>query len=306
MTEHLPLQPAAPVLYDTSKPTLLFGSDTVDTARTAALLQDAGMRLVAALPLAAAQVRLNNQGLLGLVWLELVASDAGLQLDSLLDQLKGFVEEGTLVIAAAPLELIDQLDARLNHRHVDILINPDHAQRVAALVTAMSGNVVEAAFGDVTKDNAARLRQLSDEMGRIAATLARLSTGPGSPALKPHEAKAPAPAVGAETVRAVIRARRLRARFFSEELFADPAWDMLLDLLQAEIAQLRVPVSSLCIAAAVPATTALRWIKAMTEQGLFVRRPDPHDGRRVYVELAPTASDAMRRYFAEVGKPAAV
>jgi hypothetical protein len=42
-----------------------------------------------------------------------------------------------------------------------------------------------------------------------------------------------------------------RARFFQEELFADPAWDMLLDLLQAEIAQHRVPVSSLCIAAAV-------------------------------------------------------
>jgi DNA-binding MarR family transcriptional regulator len=107
-------------------------------------------------------------------------------------------------------------------------------------------------------------------------------------------------------VRAVIRARRLRGRFFSEELFADPAWDMLLDLLQAEIAQLRVPVSSLCIAAAVPATTALRWLKTMTEQGLFVRRADPHDGRRVFVELAPTTSQALRRYFAEVGHVAVV
>ena len=62
---------------------------------------------------------------------------------------------------------------------------------------------------------------------------------------------------------------------------------MLLDLLQAEIAQHRVPVSSLCIAAAVPATTALRWIKTMTDGGLFMRRADPHDGRRVFVELAP-------------------
>lgn len=78
---------------------------------------------------------------------------------------------------------------------------------------------------------------------------------------------------------------------------------MLLDLLQAEIAQLRVSISSLCLAAAVPATTALRWIKTMTEQGLFVRRADPYDRRRVYVELAPLASDAMRRYFAKVGRP---
>jgi len=44
----------------------------------------------------------------------------------------------------------------------------------------------------------------------------------------------------------VIRARRLRDRFFDSDLFADPAWDMLLDLLQAEIVQLRVPVSRVC------------------------------------------------------------
>jgi DNA-binding MarR family transcriptional regulator len=77
---------------------------------------------------------------------------------------------------------------------------------------------------------------------------------------------------------------------------------MLLDLLQAEIAQLRVPVSSLCIAAAVPATTALRWLKTMVSQGVFIRRSDPHDGRRVFVELAPEASRAMRRYFGEIGQ----
>jgi hypothetical protein len=114
------------------------------------------------------------------------------------------------------------------------------------------------------------------------------------------------PDVSVEAVRSVIRARRLRARFFAEDLFADPAWDKLLDLVQAEIAQLRVPVSSLCIAAAVPATTALRWLKSMTDKGLFVRRADPHDGRRVFVELSSNASMAMRRYFAEVGRPAVI
>ena len=104
----------------------------------------------------------------------------------------------------------------------------------------------------------------------------------------------------------MIRARRLRNRYFPDDLFADPAWDMLLDLLQAEIAQLRVPVSSLCIAAAVPATTALRWLKTMVQQGIFIRRADPHDGRRVFVELSSDASLALRRYFAELGRPAVV
>ncbi|MEO7239938.1 MAG: winged helix DNA-binding protein, partial [Sphingomicrobium sp.] len=155
---------------------------------------------------------------------------------------------------------------------------------------------------------AARLRQLSDEVSRIASTLARLSAGPvaAAPAAQAQAASAAIPEVSADTIRAVIRARRLRSRFFSEELFADPAWDMLLDLLQAEISQLRVPVSSLCIAAAVPATTALRWLKTMTRQGMFVRRADPHDGRRVFVELAPEASDALRRYFADIGRVVAI
>jgi len=134
-----------------------------------------------------------------------------------------------------------------------------------------------------------------------------LSTGPSATPPPPVQA-APedAPAVSAEAVRTVIRARRLRARYFPEELFADPAWDMLLDLLQAEIAHLRVPVSSLCIAAAVPATTALRWLKTMVDKGLFLRRADPHDGRRVFVELAPDASHALRRYFAELGQVAVI
>ena len=62
----------------------------------------------------------------------------------------------------------------------------------------------------------------------------------------------------------------------------------------------------MCIASDDPATTALRWLKTMVSQGLFVRRADPHDGRRVFVELAPDASGALRRYFAEVGKVAVV
>jgi DNA-binding MarR family transcriptional regulator len=106
-------------------------------------------------------------------------------------------------------------------------------------------------------------------------------------------------------VRAVIRGRRQRADFLPADLFADPAWDMLLDLLQAELVQHRVPVSSLCSAAAVPATTALRWIKSMTDRGLLTRRADPHDGLRVFIELSRATSLAIRRYFVEV-KPAAV
>ncbi len=198
--------------------------------------------------------------------------------------------------------------ARLGSDSVELLIDADEAERAAALALAVNICRHPTRLSDVATDkNAARLRQLSEEVNRIASTLARLSAGPvTTPRRVDPGSAADTPPVSADTVRSVIRARRLRSRYFSEELFADPAWDMLLDLLQAEIAQLRVPVSSLCIAAAVPATTALRWLKTMTQQGLFIRRADPHDGRRVFVELAPETSQALRRYFAEVGQVAVI
>jgi hypothetical protein len=151
------------------------------------------------------------------------------------------------------------------------------------------------------------LLKLSNEVSRIATTLAGLSSKPTSFAQEMDlDESAPGPDIPVGAVTAVIQARRLRARYFDDELFADPAWDMMLDLLRAELSHRRVSISSLSIAAAVPATTALRWLKAMTDKGLFIRRDDPLDGRRVYVELSAQCSRALRCYFAKItGAPAA-
>jgi len=149
------------------------------------------------------------------------------------------------------------------------------------------------------------LLQLSNEVSRIAGTLAQLSTMPSaSEAVAAQTSNAPE--VSAAIVGAVIRARRLRSHYFSEELFADPAWDILLNLLHADACQRRVAISSSCAAAAVPATTALRWLKLMEKQGLIVRRNDPCDLRRIFVELAPDTKLALNRYFSELEFPAGI
>ena len=147
---------------------------------------------------------------------------------------------------------------------------------------------------------AEHLLQLSNEVSRIAGTLARLSVEPGAAESLPQEEDFPGKLaqVSPQQVNDLIRARRMRGRFLPEDLFADPAWDMLLGLLRAELLQHRVAVSSLCSSAAVPATTALRWLNTLIERRLCVRRADPHDGRRVFVELTPEASMSLRRYFA--------
>lgn len=288
---------------------VLIAADS-ESARFRAIetVESAGLRAAPVAAIGDLPDRLRLQGAASALWIEL-DHDAEPALVSILDAVAAEVAAGRCAaIVSARMSLVDTLVARLPDAGVELVIDGDPVARATALAMALSGAHAPRTVHDARNDqDQARLRQLSDEVSRIAASLARLSSGPAQPARVPEPASdEDVPAVSVETVRSVIRARRLRARYFSEELFADPAWDMLLDLLQAELAQLRVPVSSLCIAAAVPATTALRWLKTMTEKGLFVRRADPHDGRRIFVELAPHASVAMRRYFAEVGQPATV
>ncbi|AYJ85790.1 hypothetical protein D3Y57_07125 [Sphingomonas paeninsulae] len=107
-------------------------------------------------------------------------------------------------------------------------------------------------------------------------------------------------------VRKMIRMRRLRDRFLSADLFGEAAWDILLDLMAARIEGTQVAVSSLCIAAAVLPTTALRAIRGMTERGLFLRVSDAHDKRRIFIQLSDATADAMRGYLSAVKQQGAV
>lgn len=265
-------------------------------------------------------------------------ADGGAALDQILDRLNGIgAASGRLsALVLAPIGLIDIVAARIDDPGVGILVDADAEERDAALselVTVPAGRVGE----DGEADRQRRLAQLSEEVGRIARALAALSVppmqagpvqtnpvqagpgqavqtrtvhaqggigqaNPGQGAARPATEPAGSPPASvpsdAPLVRSILRLRRLRGLHFVPALFADPAWDILLDLAAARIDGRMVAVSSLCIAAAVPATTALRWITQMTEQGLLVRHPDLHDGRRVFIALADAAAAAMDAYLA--------
>jgi len=149
-------------------------------------------------------------------------------------------------------------------------------------------------------DDLGRLLELSEEVTRIASALADrslgLTGGPGGG----EDSKKSQTDISAAPVDRILHARRARATYLPQDLFAKPAWDMLLDLFRCELRSRRLSTSDLCLAAEVPGTTALRWIGALVQKGLLVRERDGHDGRRVFVTLAPHASAALRRYFAEV------
>ena len=169
------------------------------------------------------------------------------------------------------------------------ILPSDNDAAVAAVlrraITPVAGFVV----AELSDGTARTINALSAEAGRIAEQLARL--------VAEQRAEPEAVAVDARLVRRIIKLRRDRERYFPAEIFADPAWDMLLDLTAARLEGKRVPVSSLCIAAAVPTTTALRWIRSLTEAGLLDRYTDPGDARRSHVEIAETAAAAMLAYL---------
>lgn len=236
-----------------------------------------------------------------------VTDNESATLDIFLDQLNAIARTDRIpVIVNSIPECLDRVAARLDAPSVALLCQADRAEWIAAL--AMFGVVGDPVLHDIIVDDSVRLQRLADDVQRIARTLADLVGNAPPPmhgvsdALIGFRAQSkgdmlPPKSVTMTDVRAIIRLRRMRDRFFRSDLFADPAWDMLLDLMAARLERIQVAVSSLCIAAAVPPTTALRWIKTMTENGILVRVADPEDGRRVFIELSDGAASGMAAYL---------
>ncbi len=212
-----------------------------------------------------------------------------------------------IVISFAAPQL-DQVAAALGGPHVTLLCEPTAIDWAIALAIATQIGVPVRLNDSWRESAAARLQRLNGEVARIADILARLAQSEEASGdvadrrsgYDPGPIAATQDPVTAQEVRRAIQLRRLRDKhfeMFGEGLFEDPAWDMLLDLYAAELEEQQVSVSSLCIAAAVAPTTALRWIAKMTQIGLFVRHPDPLDRRRAFMGLSRPAAEAMRSYM---------
>lgn len=196
---------------------------------------------------------------------------------------------------------LDDLAAEALHDAVDRLGHLPETE--FGLIVTLTESQIDAVAAPLL---ATRITLLCDpQAGDLAAAIAQALIAPAPRSLPAAVADqrsdyglpAEPVQVAAADVRKAIRARRLRNRPFPDVLFEDPAWDMLLDLYAAHLERAQVSVSSLCIAAAVPPSTALRWIGRMTEDGLFVREPDPFDRRRAFMALSEAALDRMNRYF---------
>lgn len=94
-------------------------------------------------------------------------------------------------------------------------------------------------------------------------------------------------------------ARRRKREVFlpADVLLGEPGWDLLLDLAIQRCNHKQISITSACIAARVPSTTALRWISLLEQQGLVVRSMDEFDKRRTLVAITDYGFEQMLQYY---------
>jgi hypothetical protein len=134
--------------------------------------------------------------------------------------------------------------------------------------------------------------------GTVVARLRSVGDRPGTQ--RPQRAPADVSPGSLAAARRMIRARLRRQNYFDAALFADPAWDMMLDLFVAEAEGRETPVMNLCLSSQVPETTTLRWVKTLEHAGVVIRQKDEHDQRRVLVRLSPSAAKSLASYLDDI------
>jgi DNA-binding MarR family transcriptional regulator len=93
------------------------------------------------------------------------------------------------------------------------------------------------------------------------------------------------------------RMRRSRESMIPATLLGEPCWDILLDLMVAKAAGIRISIKAACIASRVPPTTALRWINLLEEAGLIWKSDDNSDKRRTWIGLSDAGLKAMATHL---------
>lgn len=291
--------------------------------RVAALARATGQRVLGTVPISSAAEQLRSMSAPDAFILCCTGDEAGA--GGLLAQLGRQAEAGHLaVIVITNLAGLDIVDGHLGSDRPLLLCDPSSEDLIAAVAALAQHQGPGDYLHDVGAETEAEVdhfQRLNDQLLRLNQMVEALVQDrvPEEAELRPWgeagetalnspkrayrggfpEAAAREEPISAHQVRAILRVRRLRDDLVAPDLFADPAWDILLDLLAARLENAKVSVSSLCIAAAVPPTTALRWIRQLTDRRLLERQADPSDGRRIFITLSDAGMHAVLRWFHE-------
>lgn len=136
------------------------------------------------------------------------------------------------------------------------------------------------------------MKSVSEELRTVAIGLLRLADGADTSADGQ---------VDSDTLltvaRAAYNARRQRDQLFKSEIFGEPAWDILLDLLICRLEGRAATVTNACLGSAAAHTTALRYIRVLETEGLVERTSASHDKRLQYLHLTEKGFGWLQAFF---------
>lgn len=198
------------------------------------------------------------------------------------------------------LALVQELSARAEEedRSLRFIMVTGHAT-VDVAVGAMRASIADFLQKPVSRDDLRRsilrvsgLHDTPASRSTLLNKISSLSSELQRLAQQIDESASEAP-VDADYIRAHLRAELKRRELIGGEIFGDPAWHMLLDLLLAKFEGRTVSVSSACIASGMPTTTALRLINRMVKNEVLCRIPDDKDGRRDFLLISPDVEQVL-------------
>lgn len=133
---------------------------------------------------------------------------------------------------------LDPIAAQIASTRATILCDPSEEDMISGLRAAAGSRKIPVSFFDGARDGEVANDQPSEIHDEVERLVDAFERAPG-PAVIPAPDNEPAPDVDparlAADIHAILRLRRARDEFFQDTLFADPAWDMLLELLEARL-----------------------------------------------------------------------
>lgn len=101
------------------------------------------------------------------------------------------------------------------------------------------------------------------------------------------------PRLTEDHIRSVLLVRRARGAVLGENLFSEPAWDVLLELYAAELGGRSMTLPDLARATDTPVSVIARWQAALEDHRLTRLTVSPEDPSRVTISLTAEGSSKM-------------
>lgn len=151
----------------------------------------------------------------------------------------------------------------------------------------------------VVKVNVKKLAEQLDAAQAILDEM-RITIGRGSFDTSKNSASNRVKAASQIALRA-SRERQKRTNYVgNHEIFGEPAWDILLDLFIRQTKDEKISLRAANSNA--PASTAVRWLRILEQNGLISLQIDEADDERLVFYLTAAGYDGMLRYLESIAK----